>query len=208
MIAEARETGTAGIYRADGEVRMGLIDEIAHAIDPRAADLRGAARAISRCGCSSASARECNLGNIAPDDVLSLETLRLGLRSDTVERFALGWRGAIDRRPASASLARVVFARWCSRASPRSSFTQHLKHTPTVVQLFKLTPHFSPTPAGHIKQERISFRLAHADEVTVAIDRRRRRRGGDAGARSAAGTLHTALAACGTGTVGRTRPAP
>jgi phosphosulfolactate synthase len=33
---------------------------------------------------------ECNLGNIAPADVLSLETLRLGLRSDTVERFATG----------------------------------------------------------------------------------------------------------------------
>jgi phosphosulfolactate synthase len=28
---------------------------------------------------------ECNLGNIAPDDVLSLETLRLGLRSDTLD---------------------------------------------------------------------------------------------------------------------------
>jgi len=33
---------------------------------------------------------ECNLGNIVPADVLSLETLRLGLRSDTVERFAPG----------------------------------------------------------------------------------------------------------------------
>ena len=33
VIAEARESGTAGIYRADGEVRTGLIDEIAHAID-------------------------------------------------------------------------------------------------------------------------------------------------------------------------------
>ena len=33
---------------------------------------------------------ECNLGNIAPADVLSLETLRLGLRSDTVENFARG----------------------------------------------------------------------------------------------------------------------
>jgi hypothetical protein len=47
--------------------------------------------------------------------------------------------------------------------------TQHLKHTPTVVQLFKLTPRFSPTPAGHIKQERISFRLARADDATVTI---------------------------------------
>jgi hypothetical protein len=47
--------------------------------------------------------------------------------------------------------------------------TQHLKHTPTAVQLFKLTPRFSPAPAGHIKQERISFRLARADEATVSI---------------------------------------
>ena len=34
VITEAREAGTAGIFRGDGEVRMGLIDEIAHAIDP------------------------------------------------------------------------------------------------------------------------------------------------------------------------------
>ena len=39
---------------------------------------------------------ECNLGNIAPADVLSLETLRLGLRSDTVERFALGETRSAD----------------------------------------------------------------------------------------------------------------
>ena len=51
---------------------------------------------------------ECNLGNIAPADVLSLETLRLGLRSDTVERFALGGDGLSAageggaRRPPSA----------------------------------------------------------------------------------------------------------
>ncbi len=47
--------------------------------------------------------------------------------------------------------------------------TQRLKHTPTAVQAFKLTPFFSPTPAGHIKAERISFKLAKADEVTVTI---------------------------------------
>ena len=48
--------------------------------------------------------------------------------------------------------------------------TQRLKHTPTAVQLFELTPSFSPTLAGHIKQERISFKLARADEVTVTIE--------------------------------------
>ena len=47
--------------------------------------------------------------------------------------------------------------------------TQRLKHTPTAVQSFELTPVFSPTPTGSLKQERISFKLASADEVTVAI---------------------------------------
>jgi phosphosulfolactate synthase len=89
VIAEARESGTAGIYRADGEVRTGLIDEIAHAIDADRLIFEAPQREqqvwlLTRFG------SDCNLGNIAPADVLSLETLRLGLRSDTVERFALG----------------------------------------------------------------------------------------------------------------------
>ncbi len=93
VIAEARESGTAGIYRADGEVRTGLIDEIAHAIETDrlifdAPLQRQQVWLLKRFG------TECSLGNIAPADVLSLETLRLGLRSDTVERFALGERSA------------------------------------------------------------------------------------------------------------------
>jgi phosphosulfolactate synthase len=84
VIAEARESGTAGIFRPDGEVRMGLIDEIAHGIDPNRMVFEAPQRAqqvwfLRRFG------REVNLGNIAPADVLSLETLRLGLRSDTME---------------------------------------------------------------------------------------------------------------------------
>jgi phosphosulfolactate synthase len=93
VIMEARESGNAGIYRADGEPRTGLIDEIAHAIDPERLIFEAPLRPqqvwlLKRFG------TECNLGNIAPDDVLSLETLRLGLRSDTVERFALGDSGS------------------------------------------------------------------------------------------------------------------
>jgi len=89
VIAEARESGTAGIYRADGEVRTGLIDEIAHAIDPERLIFEAPLRAqqvwlLKRFG------TECNLGNIPPADVVSLETLRLGLRADTLEQFALG----------------------------------------------------------------------------------------------------------------------
>jgi phosphosulfolactate synthase len=88
VIAEARESGTAGIYRANGEIRTGLIDEIVHAIEVDrlvfdAPQQRQQVWLLDRFG------SECNLGNIAPVDVLSLETLRLGLRSDTLERFAL-----------------------------------------------------------------------------------------------------------------------
>jgi phosphosulfolactate synthase len=84
VIAEARESGTAGIYRADGEVRMGLIDEIAHAVAPDRLLFEAPLKDqqvwfLRRFG------PEVNLGNIAPAEVLSLETLRLGLRSDTIE---------------------------------------------------------------------------------------------------------------------------
>ncbi len=83
VITEARESGTAGIFRADGEVRSGLIDEIAHAVD--------AERLIFEAPLKEQQVwflrffgMECNLGNIPPGDVISLETLRLGLRSETV----------------------------------------------------------------------------------------------------------------------------
>jgi phosphosulfolactate synthase len=85
VVAEARETGTAGIYRPDGEVRMGLIDEIAHAVDP-ARMIFEAPRKAQQVWFLKRFGHETNLGNIPPEDVLSLETLRLGLRSDTMGR--------------------------------------------------------------------------------------------------------------------------
>jgi len=87
VIAEARESGTAGIFRADGEVRTGLIDEIVHAVDPGKLIFE-APRKEQQVWFLLQFGTECNLGNIAPSDVLSLETLRLGLRAETVERFA------------------------------------------------------------------------------------------------------------------------
>ncbi len=83
VITEARETGTAGIFRGDGEVRMGLIDEIVHAIDPNRLIFEAPLKAqqvwfIRKFG------PNVNLGNIPPDEVIPLETLRLGLRADTL----------------------------------------------------------------------------------------------------------------------------
>lgn len=84
VIAEARESGTVGLYRDSGEVRMGLVDEIAHAVDP-ARLIFEAPRKDQQVWFLKRFGPEANLGNIAPRDVLSLETLRLGLRSDTLQ---------------------------------------------------------------------------------------------------------------------------
>jgi phosphosulfolactate synthase len=86
VIAEGRETGTAGIYRSDGQPRMGLIEEIVHSVDPVNL-LFDAPRKDQQVWFLRRFGPEVNFGNIAPDDVLSLETLRLGLRSDTVGAF-------------------------------------------------------------------------------------------------------------------------
>lgn len=83
VIAEGREAGTAGIFRPTGEVREGLIGEVVHEIDPGrilfdAPNKHQQVWFVRRFG------PEVNLSNIAPHDVLALETLRVGLRSDTL----------------------------------------------------------------------------------------------------------------------------
>jgi phosphosulfolactate synthase len=82
VIAEARESGNVGIFRHDGEVRMGLIDEIVHAVSPDKI-LFEAPRKDQQVWFVRRFGADVNLGNIPPEDVLSLETIRLGLRADT-----------------------------------------------------------------------------------------------------------------------------
>ena len=77
--------------------------------------------------------------------------------------------GANGDGPGTDRLAQVVFALLVIACFAAFILTQRLKHTPTAVQSFELTPFFSPAPSGHIKEERISFKLAAADEVTVTI---------------------------------------
>ena len=83
VITEARESGTAGIFRGSGEVRMGLIDEIVHAIDPNRL-LFEAPQKAQQVWFVQKFGPNVNVGNIPPDEVIPLETLRLGLRSDTL----------------------------------------------------------------------------------------------------------------------------
>lgn len=83
VIAEGRESGTAGIFRPNGEVREGLIDEIVHGVEPGSI-LFDAPRKEQQVWFVRRFGSEVNLGNIPADEALSLETLRLGLRSDTM----------------------------------------------------------------------------------------------------------------------------
>jgi len=88
VITEAREGGTAGMFRPTGELRTGLVDELAHDID--VADLVFEAPTKgSQAWFIKHFGPEVNLGNIPPDEVIPLETLRLGLRSDTIEEVLL-----------------------------------------------------------------------------------------------------------------------
>jgi phosphosulfolactate synthase len=83
VITEARETGTAGLYRPDGEVRTGLVEEIVHTIDP-ARLLFEAPQKAQQVWFIQMFGPNVNLGNIKPEEIIPLETLRLGLRADTI----------------------------------------------------------------------------------------------------------------------------
>ena len=88
VITEARESGTAGIFRPSGEMRTGLIDEIVNEIE--VADLIfEAPTKASQAWFVKEFGPTVNLGNIPPDEVIPLETLRLGLRGDTLKEVLL-----------------------------------------------------------------------------------------------------------------------
>jgi phosphosulfolactate synthase len=86
VIAEAREAGNVGIYRGSGEVREGLVQEILTQIPAEKILWEAPQKAqqlyfIELIGCN------VNLGNIAPNEVLPLESMRIGLRGDTFHMF-------------------------------------------------------------------------------------------------------------------------
>ena len=88
VITEGREGGTSGIFRSDGDMRTGLIDEIAHEISVDEV-LFEAPTKSSQAWFVKHFGPNVNLGNIPPDEVISVETLRLGLRADTMKEILL-----------------------------------------------------------------------------------------------------------------------
>ena len=86
VVCEGRATGDAGVYRPDGEARTGLIDEIVHEID-QSRLIFEAPKKHQQVWFIEQLGPLVNLGNVLPADVISLETLRLGLRADTLKLF-------------------------------------------------------------------------------------------------------------------------
>src|SRR5213082_2047486 len=89
VITEAREGGSAGIFRRDGDMRTGLIDEIAHELDFHDIVWEAPTKS-SQAWFVRHFGADVNLGNIPPEEVIPLETLRLGLRGDTLKEVLLG----------------------------------------------------------------------------------------------------------------------
>ena len=86
VIAEARESGTVGIYNPDGSANTPLINDIVKEVQIENI-LWEAPIKSQQAWFINLLGANVNLGNISPDEVVSLETLRLGLRGDTFSQF-------------------------------------------------------------------------------------------------------------------------
>ncbi len=86
VIGEAREGGNVGLFRSTGEVRSGLVQEILTKI-PFEKIIWEAPQKAQQVWFIKLLGANVNLGNIAPNEVIPLETIRLGLRGDTFLHF-------------------------------------------------------------------------------------------------------------------------
>jgi phosphosulfolactate synthase len=87
VITEARESGKSGICRADGELRFGLIEDIlTSGLPPERLIFEAPNKDLQTYFIQRVGAN-VNLGNICPTDMIGLETLRVGLRADTLAHF-------------------------------------------------------------------------------------------------------------------------
>jgi phosphosulfolactate synthase len=86
VIAEARESGTTGIYNDDGSINNRIIDAISQHVKLENVIWEAPMKAQQAWFIKNFGAN-VNLGNIAPEEIIPLETLRLGLRGDTFFQF-------------------------------------------------------------------------------------------------------------------------
>lgn len=102
VIGEAREGGNVGLFRSSGEVRSGLVEEILTKI-PFEKILWEAPQKSQQVWFIKLLGANVNLGNIAPSEVIPLETIRLGLRGDTFSHF-LNQPETVNKQPKIADI--------------------------------------------------------------------------------------------------------
>jgi phosphosulfolactate synthase len=86
VIAEARESGTTGIYNEDGSINNEIIDAISEHVKLENVIWEAPLKSQQAWFIKHFGAN-VNLGNIAPNEIIPLESLRLGLRGDTFFQF-------------------------------------------------------------------------------------------------------------------------
>ncbi|GAA4312991.1 phosphosulfolactate synthase [Nibribacter koreensis] len=86
VIGESREAGNVGLFRSTGEVRSGLVEEILTKI-PFEKIIWEAPQKAQQVFFIKLLGSNVNLGNISPNEIIPLETIRLGLRGDTFTHF-------------------------------------------------------------------------------------------------------------------------
>jgi phosphosulfolactate synthase len=86
VIAEARESGTIGIYNEDGSINNEIICGIAEHVKLENVIWEAPLKSQQSWFIKNFGAN-VNLGNIAPHEIIPLESLRLGLRGDTFFQF-------------------------------------------------------------------------------------------------------------------------
>jgi phosphosulfolactate synthase len=85
VVAEGRESGTVGLYDSDHVVREDLVKVILDRVPQDRVIFEAPTKAQQAWFVRQLGAH-VNIGNVEPASVLALETLRLGLRADTVTR--------------------------------------------------------------------------------------------------------------------------
>jgi phosphosulfolactate synthase len=104
VITEARESGRSGIAQADGHLRRDVLDAVIDSIDTDQVMFEAPTKDL-QVGLINAVGPDVNLGNIAAADVVGVETLRRGLRGDTLLQLTTGVDATKRAHPRSPSVA-------------------------------------------------------------------------------------------------------
>ncbi|HEX3425237.1 MAG TPA: phosphosulfolactate synthase [Acidimicrobiales bacterium] len=84
VLLEGRDSGTVGLYRPDGSVRIDLVDAVVRSVTVDRLVFE-APRKNQQAWFINHFGSDVNLANVAISDALGTEALRLGLRADTVD---------------------------------------------------------------------------------------------------------------------------